>query len=60
MTITDTLNDPRRPGILVGESVEMRADYLRPRLDLLRAQLEPGERLLAQGRAFEPTGTALS
>ena len=38
----------------MGESVEMRADYLRPRLDLLRAQLEPGERLLAQGRAFEP------
>jgi hypothetical protein len=59
MTNTDTLNDPRRSGILVGESVGMRA-YLRPRLDLLRAQLEPGERLLAQGRAFEPTGTALS
>ena len=32
----------------------MRADYLRPRLDLLRARLEPGERILAQGRAFEP------
>jgi hypothetical protein len=53
-TITDTLDDPRRSGILVGESVEMRADYLRPRLDLLRAQFEPGERLLVQGRAFEP------
>lgn len=35
-------------------SVGMRADYLRPRLDLLRARLEPGERVLAQGRAFEP------
>jgi hypothetical protein len=33
----------------------MRADYLRPWTDLLRAQLEPGERLLAQGRAFEPS-----
>jgi hypothetical protein len=32
----------------------MRADYLRPRLDLLNARLEPGERILAQGRAFEP------
>ena len=32
----------------------MRADYLRPRLDLLRARLEPGEQVLAQGRAFEP------
>jgi hypothetical protein len=38
----------------VGESVEMRADYLRPWMDLLRARLEPGERILAQGRAFEP------
>ena len=36
------------------ESVGMRADYLRPWLDLLRARLEPGERVLAQGRAFEP------
>jgi hypothetical protein len=34
--------------------VEMRADYLRPWMDLLRARLEPGERILAQGRAFEP------
>ena len=32
----------------------MGADYLRPRLDLLNARLEPGERILAQGRAFEP------
>jgi hypothetical protein len=40
----------------VGESVEMRADYLRPRLDLLLARLESGERTLAQGRAFEPHG----
>jgi len=32
----------------------MRADYLRPWMDLLRARLEPGERILAQGRAFEP------
>jgi hypothetical protein len=38
----------------VRESVEMRADYLRPWMDLLRARLEPGERILAQGRAFEP------
>ena len=38
----------------MGESVEMRADYLRPWMDLLRARLEPGERILAQGRAFEP------
>jgi hypothetical protein len=34
----------------------MRADYLRPRLDLLLARLESGERTLAQGRAFEPHG----
>ena len=54
MTITDTLNGLRSPGLLVGESVGMRADYLRPRLDLLRARLEPGERILARGRAFEP------
>jgi hypothetical protein len=32
----------------------MRADYLRPWMDLLTARLEPGERILAQGRAFEP------
>jgi hypothetical protein len=32
----------------------MRADYLRPWMDLLRARLEPGERILARGRAFEP------
>jgi len=50
----DTRKDLNSPGIPVGESVEMRADYLRPRLDLLRARLEPGERILAQGRAFEP------
>jgi hypothetical protein len=31
----------------------MGADYLRPRLDLLLARLEPGERILAHGRAFE-------
>ena len=54
MTITDTLNDLRSPGLLVGESVGMRGDYLRPRLDLLRGRLEPGERILARGRAFEP------
>ena len=40
----------------MGESVEMRADYLAPWLDLLGARLEPGERILAQGRAFEPHG----
>ena len=34
----------------------MRADYLAPWLDLLGARLEPGERILAQGRAFEPHG----
>jgi len=28
--------------------------YLRPWMDLLMARLEPGERILAQGRAFEP------
>jgi hypothetical protein len=38
--------------LLVGESLGMRADYLRPRLDLLRARLEPGKDL-ARGRAFE-------
>ena len=38
----------------MGESVEIRADYLRRWMDLLRARLEPGERILAQGRAFEP------
>ena len=32
----------------------MRADYLRPWMDLLLARVEPGERILAQGRAFEP------
>jgi hypothetical protein len=32
----------------------MRADYLRPWMDLLRARLEPGERVVAEGRAFEP------
>ena len=32
----------------------MRADYLRPWMDLLRARLEPGERILARGRAFQP------
>jgi hypothetical protein len=32
----------------------MRADYLRPWLDLLSARVEPGERILAQGRAFQP------
>jgi hypothetical protein len=47
-------NGLRRSGLLVGNSVGMRADYLRPRLNLLRARLEPGERILAQGRAFEP------
>jgi len=34
----------------------MRADYLAPWMDLLGARLEPGERILAQGRAFEPHG----
>ena len=43
-----------KAGHPVGESVEMRADYLRPWMDLLLARLEPGERILAQGRAFEP------
>jgi len=32
----------------------MRADHLRPWMDLLLARLEPGEWILAQGRAFEP------
>jgi hypothetical protein len=32
----------------------MRADYLRPWMDLLLARLESGERVLAQGRAFQP------
>jgi hypothetical protein len=32
----------------------MGAEYLRPWMDLLLARLEPGERILAQGRAFEP------
>jgi hypothetical protein len=32
----------------------MRADYLRPWMNLLLARLEPGERILARGRAFEP------
>ncbi len=43
-----------KAGHPVGESVEMRADHLRPWMDLLLARLEPGERILAQGRAFEP------
>jgi hypothetical protein len=34
----------------------MRADYLGPWMELLLARLEPGERLLARGRAFEPHG----
>jgi hypothetical protein len=34
--------------------VEMRADHLRPLMDLLLARPEPGERILARGRAFEP------
>jgi hypothetical protein len=45
---------PESAGILVGELVKMRADYLRLLMDLLRARLEPGERILARGRAFEP------
>jgi hypothetical protein len=47
-------NAPEEAGQPVERSVGMRADYLRPRLDLLRARLEPGERVLAKGRAFEP------
>ena len=47
-------NAPEEAGQPVEKSVGMRADYLRPPLDLLRARLEPGERVLAQGRAFEP------
>jgi hypothetical protein len=34
----------------------MRADYLRPWMDLLLARVELGERILAEGRAFEPHG----
>jgi hypothetical protein len=34
----------------------MRSEYLRPWMDLLMARVEPGERVLAQGRAFEPHG----
>jgi hypothetical protein len=32
----------------------MRAEYLQRWMDQVVAQLEPGERVLAQGRAFEP------
>jgi hypothetical protein len=32
----------------------MRADYLRPWMDLLRARLEPGERILASLRRRGP------
>jgi hypothetical protein len=34
----------------------MRADYLQPWVDLLLERIEPDERILAQGRAFEPHG----
>jgi hypothetical protein len=47
---------PEKAWHRVGESVEMRADYLAPWMDLLEARLEPGERILAKGRAFEPHG----
>jgi hypothetical protein len=32
----------------------MRAEYFHRWMDLLVARLEPGERVLARGRAFEP------
>jgi hypothetical protein len=32
----------------------MHAEYFRRRMDLLVGRLEPGERVLARGRAFEP------
>jgi hypothetical protein len=37
----------------------MRADYLRPWFALLLERVEPDERVLAQGRAFEPHGDEL-
>jgi hypothetical protein len=38
----------------------MRADYLRPWFELLVQRIEPDERVLAQGRAFEPQGEELN